>query len=123
MKKISVFTITTFVLLTIICLSITGTALSQGKNRSRIENAYRDDMEKEYVQAVRDFLEQAHMTNSGVTMTKVIYENGQMEYQVTIHNRAVERMSFYEQQKLLEELKKISFPDTQNTISHEFLTL
>lgn len=123
MKKVSAFTITTVVLLVIICLSITGTVLSQGKNQSRIENQYRRQMEKDYVQEIRAYLEQLHMSNSGVTMTKVIYEDGQMEYQVTIHNKAIDRMSYQEQQELLWELEKISFPDTQSSISHQFLSL
>jgi len=123
MKKISAFTVTTLVLLAIICFSITGTVLSQGRNQSKIEDSYRDQIEEDYIQEVRDFLNQAHMSNSGVTMTKVIYEEGQIEYQVTIHNRAIDRMSSYEQQKLIEELQKISFPDSQSTISHQFLTL
>ena len=123
MRKVSAFTITTFILVGIILFSITGTVFSQSANKSKIEDKYRNQMEEDYIQEVREFLEEKNMSNSGITMTKVIYENGQMEYEVTIHNRAIDLMSYYEQQKLQQELQKISFPDSSSTVSHEFLKI
>ncbi|MDD2973216.1 MAG: hypothetical protein PHE02_13920 [Lachnospiraceae bacterium] len=115
--------ITTITLLLIICFSITGTVRSQGKNESKIETQYRSQMEDDYMMRIRELLESEHMRNSGITMTKVIYENGQIAYEMTIHNRVIDRMSDAEQQKLRGQLEKISFPDTQSSVSHQFLTL
>lgn len=52
-----------------------------------------EQLEKDYLRNVRDLLEEYTLYNSGVTMTKVIYENGGMEYTVTIHNSRLESLS------------------------------
>ena len=123
MKKVSAFAVTTFILLAIICFSITGTVLGQAKNQSKIENAYRDKMEEVYIVKVRELLESKYLHHSGITLTKVIDTDGQITYQMMIHNQSIDRMSYCDKQKLLKELQEVTFPDADSTISHQFLEI
>lgn len=123
MKKISSFTVTTIILLTIICFSITGTVLGQAKNQSRIEDAYRNKMEEDYIAKVRSLLESECLYRSGITMTKVINQDGQITYQMVIHNKLINQMSWNKKQQLLKTLQKVTFLDADSTISHQFLEI
>ncbi|MDD3206714.1 MAG: hypothetical protein PHS74_13445 [Lachnospiraceae bacterium] len=123
MRKVSAFTIVTCILVGIICFCITGTVFSQEKSQSKVQKAYREQMEKDYVQEVRELLENEDMSNSGITMTKVIYPDGQMQYELTIHNRKIDKMSEHGKQQLQGKLQKLSFPDTESMVQHQFLEL
>lgn len=123
MKRISSFAVTTFILLSIICFSITGTVLGQAKNQIKIEDTYRDRMEEAYIAKVRSLLESECLYRSGITMTKVIDQDGQITYQMVIHNKSINQMPYVKRQQLLKALQKVTFPESDSTISLQFLEI
>ncbi len=123
MIKISSFAVTILISLVIICFSITGTVFGQAKNLNKIQDGYREEMEEYYIEEVRLLLESKCIYDSGITMTKVIYEDGLFTYQMMIHNQSIDRMPYYEKQQLLKELQKVNFPDSNSLISHHFLEI
>ena len=153
MIRISSFAVTTLISLVIICFSITGTVFGQAKNyekhalrvsqviaavakyklacirlvarvnQNKIQDAYRDEMEEDYMEEVQILLESKSLYHSGITMTKIMYEDGLITYRMVIHNQSIDRMSYYEKQQLLKELQKVDFPDANSIISHQFLEI
>ncbi len=123
MKRVSSFTIMTLLLLAVTCFSITGTAFGQAKNQDKMQDAYREEMEEDYKKEIQELLEDKCLYYSGITMTKIIYEDGLVTYNMVIHNRSIDRMSYYEKHQLLKELQKIEFPDMNSKVSYEFLKI
>ena len=80
-------------------------------------------IEKEYVEQVKEILDGHHLSNSGVMMTKVIYGDGRREYTVKINNRVIQQMTSYEQAQLKTEMEKISFPLPNCSFTYEYLEL
>ena len=77
-------------------------------------------MEKEYVSALRGFLNEAGYTNSGITLTSMVDEEGTRAYIATIHHERIDKMTEPEREDLRLQLTLLQFPATQE-IYHEFL--
>lgn len=108
-----------FVLVTAFCIS--GTVISQSKHADRIEARYYREMEQNYVKEVRSLLAEQGYVNSGVTMTGVIYEDGQRDYTVILHHKGFNKLNITEKQALLKECEKIVFPVETCKFFHEFM--
>ena len=73
--------------------------------------------EMQYEMQIKEDLQAQHLTNSGVMMTKVIYEGGRREYTVRIHNRQIGSMSSCERTQLRQRLDALvlALPDSHIT--------
>lgn len=115
-----------FVLLTVFLVlfsafCIGGTVISQSEIGEReLENYYREQ-EKELVQEVRDYLQQAGFQNSGVMLTRVVDGDGSREYTLTVHHSKIDKMDDVSRESLGRALETLDFTADNCTFYHEFL--
>lgn len=124
MKGIKGFTITaifTVMLVLVTAFCVSGTVNGKGKQDARAREQYYHAAEQEYVQEIRNFLEERGYCNSGVTMNSVIWEDGSREYTVLIHHRRIEKLSDEQRETLITECRSIAFPVENCSLSYEFL--
>ena len=119
--RITLSTIITALLVLIAAMGISATVISQDKDMSKVEQQYYKEMEREYVKDLRALLANKGYSNSGVTMNRVINEDGSMEYLVTIHHKRISKLDNTDKQKLVVECNEISFPMENCNFYHEFL--
>lgn len=123
MRKNITFMITTILLLAVTVLFSVRTVTAQKEGYITKDSAVIKQMEKEYLENIKETLVSKHIVNSGVTMTKIIYEDGRREYTVTIHNDMINRLSVEKREELEETLAKTDFPVQNCQVYHEFLMI
>ena len=116
MKKILTMT----VIVICLTLSTTFTVRSQSKEENQIDGVYLEQLESAYVQNVRETLEEYDVYDSGVTMTKIIYENGNIDYSVTIHNSRLSRLDQSEWAMMETDLNNLCFSQQGLHITYHF---
>ncbi len=121
MKKIGSFSVITVALVLVIAFFAAGTAKSISSNEARMEEAYYQELEKNYILEVRGYLESQGYRNSGVTMTRVLTQDGHREYSVLIHNSRLNCLSDEQKKDLKEELKQLYSGMDECGFCHEFL--
>lgn len=110
MKRVG-FAVGTVLLVFVIAFSVTSTVKSQSKEELAANEAYFQVLEKEYVTAMRDYLNEAGFRNSGVMLTRTVFEDGSREYQIAIHHSRIIGLSGAEQKALKEELLEKAFTE------------
>ena len=100
---------------------VSGTVHSSEKVERREREKYYREIEAEYVKEVRVFLNEEGYSNSGVTMTKVIDEEENRSYTMTIHHRGIGNLQQEEQEQLQEELLQIRREKMEGVITYIFL--
>lgn len=126
MKRISrmVRTVVFTVLLVVIAaFAISGTVFCQKDGTSKEMQEYYKTMEQEYVKEIRTFLAEKGYSDSGVTMNRIINEDGSREYLVTIHHKKISRLEEEQKEALLASCKEITFPDKDCGFCHKFLEM
>lgn len=121
MKEFTITAIITVLLVLIIAFCISGTAIGQNRSDAGAEEQYCQAAEQEYIQEIRNLLKEKGYSNSGITMNRVIEEDGTREYMVFIHHRRISRLSEEEKNALVRECQSIDFSVENCSISHEFL--
>lgn len=115
------FTAVTLGLVAVIAFCMVGTVVSQTDIGAReLENYYREQ-EKVLLQEAKEYLTELGFQNSGVTLTRVVDEEGKRDYTFTIHHGKIDRMSEEERAKLAELLLTRVVLDENCTFYHEFL--
>ncbi|MBO5055118.1 MAG: hypothetical protein J6C64_02025 [Lachnospiraceae bacterium] len=107
------------ILVTAFCIS--GTVQSQSRYAAEAEEKYYKEMEEIYAGEIRAFLEEAGYRNSGIMMTRIIDEEGERSYTVTIHHDKLDKLSGAEKKELLDACSRIEFPDRECGFCHKFL--
>lgn len=108
MKRIG-FWVTAGVLLLSITVLIAAIAGLQSDDGKRTAEAYYVELEREYVKDMKEFLNTAGFQNSGVMLTRTVYEDSRREYHIVIHNGRFDSLSTTEKEELVRELKSIGF--------------
>lgn len=121
LKEITITTVVTAALIFIIAFCICSTVFGQSGEQNQMEERYYRALEQEYVQKIRNLLEEKGYCNSGVTMNYVVQEDGSRQYTVTIHHRRIKALDKEGQRELLEECRAIGFPVEDCSFCHEFL--
>lgn len=115
------FWVLTLCLVLVSAFCITGTVMSgSNKDERRLELYYREQ-EQQLVRDTRNYLNQSGFQNSGVTLTRVVNEDGVREYTVTVHHDKIHRMDDMERDALKRELAGLVFEEDNCCFSHEFL--
>ena len=115
------FVLTTVVLVAVITFFVSGTVISQTDIGDReMENYYREQ-EKIILQETKEYLSELGFKNSGVTLTRVIDEQGKRDYTFTIHHGKIDKMSEEERGELAESLLTKAVLDENCNFYHEFL--
>lgn len=122
LKEIVVTTVVTAVLIFVIAFCICSTVFGRDRGRSREEEQYYSTLEQAYVSEIRDLLEERGYRNSGVTMNRVLQEDGSRQYTVTIHHRRIMKLDLNQQKELLDACGRIDFPVENCNFCYKFLT-
>ena len=118
-KEFAITAIVTVVLVLITAFSVSGTVIGQNKGDDRAREQYLRMAEQEYVQEIRNLLEEKGYCSSGVTMNRVIEEDGTREYTVTIHHRRIESLSDEQKNALVAECQSIGSVSYTHLRAHE----
>lgn len=120
LKSMIVTVIISAIFILTAAFSISGTVQSQSRHAAEAEEEYYKEMEEIYVGEIRAFLEEAGYRNSGIMMTRIIDEEGERCYTVTIHHDKLDKLSDAEKKELLDACSRIAFPDGECGFCHKF---
>lgn len=90
-------------------MCITGSIKSQAADTLRAQEAYYEQLEREYIGQVRSFLAEQGYRNSGVTLSRIVDGEGQRSYKVLIHHGAILRLEEEALTELLEQVRDLGF--------------
>ena len=90
-------------------LCIAGSIKSQAADTLRAQEAYYEQLEREYIRQVRSFLAEQGYRNSGVTLSRVVDGEGQRSYRVLIYHGAISRLEEEELDELLGQTEDMGF--------------
>lgn len=121
MKKLSGFLLLTITLVLCITFFTAGTVKSISKENAKLEEAYYQELEKNYLSEMKAYLNGRGFYNSGITMTRTDTQEGRREYRILIHNSRLERLSGAEKEEMKEDLKAIYSGMEECGFCHEFL--
>lgn len=107
-KKIAFWGFTCFLVL-VTALSVAGVAKCQSMEELTRQEAYYSRQEEEYVATLRAYLNEIGYCDSGVMLTRTVFEDGSRECSIVIHNRRFDRLSGEEKEALTEELAGMAF--------------
>lgn len=111
MRGNAVFITAVMVLLLISAVCIAGTAKLQNGSAKRAEEARYMQLEREYVREMQTILNTEGFINSGVMLTRTVYEDNSREYHIAIHHGRFDSLSIGEKEALVEELKSAVFEE------------
>lgn len=115
------FVAVTILLVLIAAFFCVETVMSRTNVDARELEEYYLSKEQELTREIRKVLEEKGFENIGVMVTRVVETDGSRRYTVTVHHGRIDDMCDDEREKLLEELKEISFTDDQCSFVHQFL--
>ncbi len=116
--KTGKFVFITFLLIVITAFLTVGTVKSQSKQEIKNSEAYYTEMEHEYIKVIRDYLREEGYANSGVMLTRTVWEDGRREYHITIHNSRFEKLEEEEKENLTKELREKAFIEDNCSFVH-----
>lgn len=90
-----------------VLIAATAGLLHDGDKRAE-EDCY-VQLEREYVKKMREILTAEGYENSGVMLTRTVYEDNSREYHIAIHHGWFDSLSAVEKEVLIEELKGCVF--------------
>lgn len=106
MKKKNIMTAICMILPALITiLAISGTVHGRNKEKEGDTEQYCYTARQEYMQEIRDYLEEKGYGDSGITINYVTDEDGTVEYTVTIHHRKIDKLDEEEKTHLAEACK------------------
>lgn len=108
MKNI-LFAAATVILMLISASFVAGTVHSQTAEEALAYERYCETLEEEYVSRIRAYLTEQGFENSGIMLTRIVEEQGEREYQVTLHHKYLEKLSHKEIEDLFETIKGMAF--------------
>lgn len=119
--KTAKFVTITILLFFITTFSVTGTVMSQSRGRNMVDAKHYRALENDYIASVRQQLAGQGYKNAGVTMTKIIENDGRREYTVMLHHKRINALSEGEQRQLAENLGNTWFPVEDCVFVYKFL--
>lgn len=115
------FMAVTICLIFVTAFCVVQTVRSQcAMDTKELESYYRAK-EREMVQKTSAFLQEAGFKNSGITLTRVVDNEGNRQYTMTIHHGKIDKMDEKERESLKCELSAFAFSAENCSFSHTFL--
>ncbi|MED9903994.1 MAG: hypothetical protein UFG06_07405 [Lachnospiraceae bacterium] len=114
------FVVTTVLLVLITAFLAAGTVKSQSRDAVKENENYYLKLEREYVRIMREYLNEAGFENSGVMLTRTVWEDGSREYRITVHNSRFLNMTEEEKAALAGELEEKAFQEQNCSFIHSF---
>lgn len=90
-------------------LFITGSINSQAADTLKAQEEYYEQLEREYIGQVRSFLTQQGYRNSGVTLSRVVDDEGQRSYTILVHHSAMDQLEDEKLAELLGQVENMGF--------------
>ncbi|MDE5893050.1 MAG: hypothetical protein K2H45_09030 [Acetatifactor sp.] len=90
-------------------LCIAGSIKSQAADTLEAQEAYYEQLEREYIGQVRGFLAEQGYRNSGVTLSRIVDGEGQRSYRVLIYHGAISRLDEEALAELLGQAEELGF--------------
>lgn len=109
-KNIS-FIVVTIMLILISTFFISKTVQGRVDIAAAEKERYFRMLEQEYVEEIRAYLNEQGYTNSGVSITRVVDEEGGREYQVVLHHKYLEKLSAEEKDALFACIREMAFDE------------
>ena len=106
------FIAATIVLIIISAFFITKTVRGEVDHEMIACEKYYQVLEQEYASEIRAYLNEQGFENSGVTLTRIIDEQGIRKYQITLHHKYLEKLSPEERAAIFETIKNMAFGNT-----------
>lgn len=113
MKKTIGYIGVTVLLVLVIAFSMAGVAKCQSVEDIKLTESYFTQLEQEYVKQVREYLTEEGFVNSGVMLTRTIYEDGSRECLVTIHHSRFDGLTSQQKEELICALLEKAFKEGQ----------
>jgi len=120
LKQRFLFLLTVAILSVVTALCIKQTVLAKSSVTVHTQTESHHAAEDDYVRQIRQLLDEKLLIHSGVTMTKISFGDGHVEYTVKIHNNRIDRLSSKQQKELLEELGRLYFDLPDCAVYFEF---
>lgn len=111
MRKNAGFIAAVLVLLMVSTVCIAATVRLQNGSARRVEEIRYVQLEKKYVREMREILNTEGFVNSGIMLTRTVYEDNSREYHIAIHHGRFDSLSTGEKEALVEELKGAVFEE------------
>lgn len=111
MKRKIGFAVSVCVLVLITVFSAVGVVHAQEKDSFMAAESYYQNLEKKYVKEIRECLSSSGYSNSGVMLTRTVFEDGSREYLISIHNGRFDRLTDREKEVLVNSLAKKAFQE------------
>lgn len=92
---------------TAVCIA--GSIKSQAADTWKAQEEYYQQLEREYIGRVRQFLEERGYHSSGVTLNRIVDGDGQRSYKVLVHHGALNRLEEEAQAEVLEQIEDLGF--------------
>ena len=105
------FILVTIMLILISLFFITKTVQGSADIKTAEKERYFLQLEQEYVFEIRCYLNEQGFTNSGVTLTRIVDEDGCREYLVMLHHKYLEKLSDDERKELFEKIGDMAFDE------------
>ncbi|MBQ2802503.1 MAG: hypothetical protein IJF07_01235 [Lachnospiraceae bacterium] len=121
LKSIIGFWAVTLGMVVIIAFCVVGTARSQTDIEIAELEAYYRELEREWLSQTKEGLAKLGYQNSGVTLTRVVDEEGQREYTFTIHHGKIDKLSENDRSLLASRLAEEICVAEGCSFFHEFL--
>ena len=112
------FGILTVILVLIIVFCIKATVMSRENTTGSKNNRYYAVLEEEYLNRVRQMLEEEGFCNCGINLRWIADVDGTREYTMILHHRYLERMSAREMAELTDRLTEAEFQDDVCSFSY-----
>ncbi len=113
------FILITLLLILVTAFCTTGTVMGMEKDKLSVDETFFSEMEDDYVNRVRQYLDAEGYCNSGVALTKVLLEDGCREYTLNVHHRRFNKLEQTEREELKSMLADMADFDEQTTVGGE----
>lgn len=101
--------VVTIVLVMVSALWITGSIRTQAADTAASQEVYYEQMEREYISRVRNFLTEQGYRNSGVTLNRIVNTDRERSYTVQVHHSAIDKLTEEEVAELLGQIENMGF--------------
>lgn len=90
----------TLAIVVIVSCSLGIRAKGEESRFTDITDDYYKSIEQDFMDGVRERLDDNGFYNAGISLTKTLEVDGTLEYTVSIHHRRIDRMSQYQREQL-----------------------
>lgn len=90
-------------------IGIAGAVRSHAADMREAQEAYYEQLEREYIGQVRQFLTQQGYRYSGVTLSRTVDEEGLRSYRISVHHSGLDRLEDEALSGMLGQVEEMGF--------------